>query len=592
MVLLEQLDSDGSAASAAEDGGGAIVKKAAGHKGAGVESRTRSASRRRKIRKEVKAKAARARDTWALQQQLLGPGTAQGLMDAAQKMLDPENYRAVVEERSLEGVCGFPSCAKPALGVAGGKKWKVDCNSREVFPAEEVGRFCSINCLRNSGEFALRLDPDPAYCRPASAVAASRSATAEAAEAAKASARGPKAVACAASSPVGDDSAREEKAAVAAEGTGEAPAADGEAESGTAQKPDKKSLPPVRRSAVVRFSRVAQTYNVHYSDYDGGGALPGVPSTPAAAADGDAASKTATEPKEPATQADLERMLRAPILEKAAPNSAAGTQEVGNNDPVVAAQAEEPPMPNCSPEPALDTSAQCAVGGGIPQSSEEVADGDPGVTPDSSRQKDERKPHFAEAEECIEDEEQDGGESGEDDDETGVRIERGDDVLEGLFDWDATFPENWSGSAFVRAWGVLSSWLTQTAKDTLRGSRQPGVPGSCEEGRQAHRGRRSLLVELMTERVPGELTFLCPRLEVVVASFGVHQTLPSVAEFKLYDLLAALLLRAVFRAEVRRRAVDASDDHERVLQHRVNLAARALKVTDEELASLDAVFGS
>eukprot|EP00438_Fugacium_kawagutii_P017330 Skav229800 [mRNA] locus=scaffold567:136733:137424:- [translate_table: standard] len=36
---------------------------------------------------------------------------------AAKQLMQAEHYDAVVEERSLEGLCGFPSCGKAVLDV-------------------------------------------------------------------------------------------------------------------------------------------------------------------------------------------------------------------------------------------------------------------------------------------------------------------------------------------------------------------------------------------------------------------------------------------------------------------------------------------
>lgn len=36
---------------------------------------------------------------------------------AARQLLQVEHYEAVVEERSVEGLCGYPPCCQPALEV-------------------------------------------------------------------------------------------------------------------------------------------------------------------------------------------------------------------------------------------------------------------------------------------------------------------------------------------------------------------------------------------------------------------------------------------------------------------------------------------
>merc|ERR1719188_2135494 len=110
---------------------------------------------------------------------------------------------------------------------------------------------------------------------------------------------------------------------------------------------------------------------------------------------------------------------------------------------------------------------------------------------------------------------------------------------------------DWCMSPFVRVWGVLTNWLTETALSLLRGVN----PVMGEEGRPAHRGRRALLLDLLCSRVPGECSFLARRFHALVDALGVHQTLPPVTEAKLYDFLAALLLRATLRADAKRGAL-------------------------------------
>merc|ERR1719197_1500751 len=99
-------------------------------------------------------------------------------MEAARGLLQPEDYQAIVEERGLDGLCGYPPCCHDAVGTSEGKKWSLDRNRYTVHKTNEVGNFCSTACQRASHAFATGLDPDPAYIRPASAVDASRGAIA------------------------------------------------------------------------------------------------------------------------------------------------------------------------------------------------------------------------------------------------------------------------------------------------------------------------------------------------------------------------------------------------------------------------------
>mmetsp|Transcript_132474 Transcript_132474/g.330378 ORF Transcript_132474/g.330378 Transcript_132474/m.330378 type:complete len:488 (-) Transcript_132474:151-1614(-) len=475
----------------------------------------RSSSRRRRIRAELEAKQAPRKDAWAMQQQLMNPGASEGLMDAARQLLQPEDYSAVVEERALEGLCGFPPCTQNAAAEVPGKKWMVNAKEREVVSMEQVCRFCSRDCFKASSAWALRLEPDPAYVRPASAIASSRAAVAEATSAATATKTK-------VSTPAADE--------VASEASGSAPKP-----CQTAKQP----LPKVRQKAVVRFSREAKTYTVDYSDYDGGGALPG--SEPVKQSDGPAAPSTARP-----TKHSLQQLLAAPILERD------HLPSQGELESRASAKGAAPPAKADNAQEGL-AARVAAVN----------ADGAASAAPTAARE------HDADLH------------SGLSSDIEGSD----DDAGDGFFDADAVAPgAKLAVSPFVRAWGVLSSWLTGLAVEVLRSGFR--VPGRDEESRPVHKGRRDLLMELLLSRVPGDASFLARRFHDLAAALGVHQSLPSVTEAELWDLLAALLLRAVLQYDVRRGALDPNPYCEKVLDRQVSVAAQGLGISASELEQL------
>lgn len=447
-------------------------------------ARPRNSSRRRRIREELEAKRSVKKDTWALQQQLLQAGVGETLMNAARQWFQPADYDAVVEERSLDGLCGYPPCSNPARGAASNKKWLLNLRDHEVLPAAEQAMFCCSECLQQSAAWSMTLQPDPAYVRPASALAASRAAVAEATVRSKAPQR------------------------VDPGGGGVAEPIPASSDGGADQQ---RPMPKVRQKAVVRFSRDTHEYWVQYGDYDGGGALPGVPPSsqePVAAAP--CPGKV--------TQGSLKQLLSAPVLER--------------------------------------DSAECAPArGGIAEESIEAA----ALAEDSCLDK---EPGDSD---CAED-----GDVGDD----------------GFFEAEAVFPSaKWSGSPAVRAWGVLSSWLTGLAKEVLcTGVR---VPTLDEETDSAHVSRRELLLELLMARVPGDCSFLTRRFHQVIFALGVHQALPSMSEVYLWDLLAVFLLRATLRCDVRRGVLDPNPFCERVLERQIRLAAEGLGISTDELSVLD-----
>ena len=175
-------------------------------------------------------------------------GAHENLMEAARHLLQAEHYQAVVEERSLDGLCGYPPCNRPTQALPAQKRWSVNYSSREVISAEEVRKYCGPECRRQSCRFCTSLQPDPVYIRPDSAVVCSQEAIAS-------------------SKPQADQADQASRA----DGASIEPKQVDEA------KPqEERSVPKVRPRAVVRFSRTQQVYTVHYQDYDGGGALPDV----------------------------------------------------------------------------------------------------------------------------------------------------------------------------------------------------------------------------------------------------------------------------------------------------------------------------
>jgi len=489
--------------------------------------KSRSSSRRRRIREELQAKAGHSHDAWQLQQQLLIPGASEDLMAAARQLLPDEEYAAVVEERALEGVCGYPPCTRPAAGTSRetrGKRWAIDSHSREVHDQQDIGRFCSRECMRLSKGFDLRLDPDPAYCRPASAVAASRSAVATATEAAEAA-------------------GTVTEAAPQTTEPNQVPPGDVAPQQQQPQQPQQQqqqqqqNVPKVRPRAVVRFSRTNQTYTVQYADYDGGGGLPDVlVGTETTKEEPIQTVRPAGEPIQtvrPAGEKKVEsvrEILNAPVLER------------GHLEPASSAAADD-------------------------RSSDLTAGKTEAVVPDSDNRT--LDPGTAEGDDDQDSDAGDDASSGED-----------------FYEAGGSYPMGWSGSPFVRVWGVLTSWISDFALEVLRGARVE----QSEEGRPAHKGRRDLLGELLSSRLPGDLTFLAPRFHDVISALSVHQTLPSVTEGGLYDLVAALVLRAIYRIDVRRGQFTESVSSAAIIDRHVELAARHMSIAESELEVLDAML--
>ncbi|CAK0891087.1 unnamed protein product, partial [Prorocentrum cordatum] len=97
---------------------------------------------------------------------------------------------------------------------------------------------------------------------------------------------------------------------------------------------------------------------------------------------------------------------------------------------------------------------------------------------------------------------------------------------------------------------------------------------------------------LLGERIPPDLGFLGASFYALLAAISVHEALPSVAERALYDLLAALLLRAVYRADVQRGVLTSDEIASARLDRLVQDPGTAQRfgVSAAEVETLDAIL--
>jgi len=176
------------------------------------------------------------------------------------------------------------------------------------------------------------------------------------------------------------------------------------------------------------------------------------------------------------------------------------------------------------------------------------------------------------------------------DDDDGIPT---DDDCNGVFQFDG-FGQNKELkppklSSYAHAWGVVASWLHDSARDALwRGI----IACSDEEERPDIIGRRDLLCEILLERIPGELSFLRDRFLEVVRAFQLHETLPSVTEVVLYDLLAALIVRAIWRADTERGIRPRDPYVDALVVRRLEHAAQVCQIQAVELKALEIQLGA
>jgi len=474
----------------------------------------------------VRARTACDKDVFALQQRLLSEAASESLMAAARGLLQPENYEAVVEERGLEGLCGYPPCSNAALGDQG-KKYSMNVNDGTVDKICSTGNFCSVACRRASATFVVSLEPEPSYVRPEAAVVASRAAIA------------------------GENIAMKETAPCQ------------ETKQTKMEDIQIKSAPKIRQKAVVKFSRVNQTYTVQCDEYDGGGGIPGLPS-----AECDDVSKKQESVRGGSCENRrewMQRIVSTPIVEREdthTTQSVIASAVVNTNESLVESgshliQSQTGASSGSSLRCSVTSADSLAVSGTGHSVAEKTASPSEDL---SAKSREAQRVDETNDDDCNND-------------------------MFGAFE-PLEFPfEILPKSVVVRAWGVLSSWMHERARDAL----WRGIAPDCNEQdeRPDHMTRHQLLSDVLLQRVPGDLAFIAPRFLQVVSALQLHETLPPVTDALLYDLLAALILRAVLRADVSRKIRPYYQRDETISCRQVEDAAAQCGMQDDELRWLE-----
>jgi len=460
-----------------------------------VASKVRSRSsgkktQRKKVEAEVRARTARDKDVFALKMRLLSEAASETLMVAARGLFQPEDYEAVVEERGLEGLCGYPPCSNAALGDQG-KKWSINMHDGTVARSSTLGNFCSVACRRASAKFIVCLEPEPSYVRSETAVAVSRAA-----------------IAGKDNSPAKESAAREES------------------DQAKSEEKQVKAAPKIRQKAVVKFSRANQTYTVQCDEYDGSGGIPGLPSAECELprnlqSEHGVSGENKTE--------WIKRVVSTPIIER---------DDTHTTQPSIASEV-------------------------VADSKEILVESGTDSLQSQTEATTEKLPQSVEQE----------------------KDDACDDDLVGHFE-PLEFPfEILPKTVSVRVWGILASWVHERARDAL----WRGIAPACNEqdDRPDHMTRHQLLSDVLLQRVPGDLSFIAPRLLQVVSAFQLHEALPPVTDVLLYDLLAALMIRAVLRADVSRKIRPYSQREETIACRQVEHASAQCGMQEDEFRWLE-----
>lgn len=88
-------------------------------------------------------------------------------LELSKRVLSPEEYDMVLEERQLERICAFPTCSNPPQEPKG--RYRISRKDKTVYETTGIrclSHFCSEKCLSDSEIFRASLPEDPVYLRP------------------------------------------------------------------------------------------------------------------------------------------------------------------------------------------------------------------------------------------------------------------------------------------------------------------------------------------------------------------------------------------------------------------------------------------
>lgn len=87
------------------------------------------------------------------------------------KLFQPSDYDALIEERNINGKCGYVLCAQPPSSEDTSARFRI-VNRRgksegafKVVPREELERWCSDRCARRGAYVRVQLSEEPAWMR-------------------------------------------------------------------------------------------------------------------------------------------------------------------------------------------------------------------------------------------------------------------------------------------------------------------------------------------------------------------------------------------------------------------------------------------
>lgn len=79
------------------------------------------------------------------------------------RLFQPSDYDALIEERNVNGLCGYTLCAKPRRQTGPGGEWKLSAG--KIVKRKDLERWCSRGCARKALYVKVQLNETAAWER-------------------------------------------------------------------------------------------------------------------------------------------------------------------------------------------------------------------------------------------------------------------------------------------------------------------------------------------------------------------------------------------------------------------------------------------
>ncbi|KAI7862666.1 Rtr1/RPAP2 family-domain-containing protein [Spinellus fusiger] len=93
------------------------------------------------------------------------PFISHDVLQQAATVLQPQSYQEIIEERSVQGQCGYPLCEKTLPSSTHVSRYRISLSQRKVYDLTDMAMFCSQACLQKSRYYSMQLSEEPVWGR-------------------------------------------------------------------------------------------------------------------------------------------------------------------------------------------------------------------------------------------------------------------------------------------------------------------------------------------------------------------------------------------------------------------------------------------